>query len=259
MNITHLYSNLYEAVFDCNGHYIKQVIYFILEGSKALLIDTGYKSEAEELKSYFDERNIEAEKFIITHYHDDHFTGLKTFRQSCQKPVIIGSEQFKKTLEKDYRDDFLNDTEIYPTVLSENLTFTFGGHKIRFEEAKGHSHCSIHTILDEKYIHVADNIIFDTNNISSLPLPCASIKDHFETLSQLKKHSGKSFIGSHFDSGVNGQKDMLKEIEARIIYMQRILDYQGKVEYELIKDTLPVEFSPIWHKLMLKYYKEQMA
>jgi glyoxylase-like metal-dependent hydrolase (beta-lactamase superfamily II) len=80
MNITHLYSNLYEAVFDCNGHYTKQVIYFILEGSKALLIDTGYKSEAEELKSYFDKRNIEAEKFIITHYHDDHFTGLKTFR-----------------------------------------------------------------------------------------------------------------------------------------------------------------------------------
>ncbi|MDF2984545.1 MAG: hypothetical protein K0R50_55 [Eubacterium sp.] len=257
MDIKHLYGNLNEANFDCMGHYVRQVIYFILEGSKVLLIDSGYEKEAEELKTYFDGMGFEVEKIIITHYHDDHFAGLKTFKQADKNPLIIGSSQFKKTLEKEYKEDFLLDTEIYPDILSDNCSFTFGGHKIRFEEAKGHSACSIHTILDEKYIHVADNLIFDPNHLSLLPLPCANIKEHFETLHSLKSHLEKNFIGSHFSSDINGQKDILKEIDARIIYMQKVGDHQGKVEYETIKEILPIEFDPRWHHLVIRYYKEQ--
>lgn len=258
MNITNLYGNLYEANFDNKGHYVRQVIYFVLDGSKVLLIDTGYEKEAKELKTYFDERGIDVEKIIITHYHDDHFEGIKTFNKTGKVLEIIGSGQFKKSLETYYKEDFLHDTEIYPTILSENCRFTFGGHKIRFEEAKGHSDCSIHTILDEKYIHVADDLIFDPDDVSMLPLPCSNIREHFKTFHHLKNHSGKTFIGSHFSAAINEQKDMLKEIEARIIYMQKVLDHQGKVEFENIKDMLPLEFNPRWHNLMIGYYKEQM-
>lgn len=259
MNIEHLYGNLYEAKFDCGDNYIRQVIYFILEGSKALLIDTGYEKEAVKLKTYFDGKGIDIEKIIITHYHEDHFAGIKTFRKTGKDFVIIGSSHFKESLELYYKEDFLEDTEIYPNILSDNYEFTFGGHKIRFEEAKGHSDCGIHIILDEKYIHVADDLLFDSNNMSLLPLPCTSIIEHLETLRQLKNHIGKAFIGSHFSTEINDQKDLLTEIDARILYMQKMLEKQGKAEYDSIKDLLPVTFDPRWHKNMIMYYKEQMA
>lgn len=257
MNIEHLYGNLYEANFDCGDHYIRQVIYFVLEGSKALLIDTGYEKEAVELETYFEGKGIDIEKIIITHYHDDHFAGIKTFRKTGKDFVIIGSSHFMKSLEAEYKEDFLNDSEIYPNTFSDNYEFTFGGHKIRFEEAKGHSDCSIHTILDEKYIHVADDLLFDLNNISLLPLPCSSITEHLKTLQQLKKHMGKTFMGSHFSADINEQKDILKEIDARIIYLQKVLAQKGKVEYDSIKNLLPVEFDPRWHDRIIMHYIEQ--
>ncbi|QHQ63326.1 MBL fold metallo-hydrolase [Anaerocolumna sedimenticola] len=257
MIIRNLYGNLYEADFVCNDHYIKQVIYFILEGSNALLIDTGYEKEAKQLNVYFDERSIHISKVIISHYHEDHFAGLKTLKSSNKNITIFGSSEFKQTLEKEYKEDFLLDSDIFPTTFCDNYKFIFGGHNIRFEAAKGHSDCSIHTIIDEKYVHVADNIMYDTNNMPLLPLPCASIIEHLTTLEKLKENLNVFFIGSHFSSAINNYKDMKTEIDARINYMHKVLEHEGNIEYDSIKEKLPITFNPIWHHHMIDYYQEQ--
>lgn len=258
MNIRNITGNLYEADFNDTKHYTKQVIYFILEGSRALLIDTGYEPEMLELKAYLDAEQISIEKIIISHYHEDHFTGLKVLTDIKNEFTILGSSEFSKTLEIEYKDDFLHDRDIYPTEFCEKLQFEYGGHQIRFYEAKGHSYCSIHTIIDETYIHTADDLIFDTNNTPLLPLPCQSIMDQLDTMANLKKYVNGIYLGSHFSAGLNYIKNMKAEIDARIGYLHKVLEYKGYVEYDIIKNMFPVEFHPRWHGLVLGYYKEQL-
>ncbi len=257
MIIKNLDRNLYEAEFANKDHFTKQVIYFILDCSSALLIDTGYEQEATQLITYLKERHIMIEKVIITHYHDDHFAGLKALKGIKHEIEILGSSKYMQTLEREYKDDYLLEPDIFPTTFCENYLLIFGGHQIRFEEARGHSDCSIHTIIDEKYVHVADNIIFDNNELSLLPLPYASIQDHLKTLRRLKEKPGVLFLGSHFSASLNTSKDMMQEIDARIAYMQLVLQYKGKLNFDQIKEMLPIEFNPRWHKLMLRFYKEQ--
>jgi glyoxylase-like metal-dependent hydrolase (beta-lactamase superfamily II) len=257
MIIKNLDRNLYEAEFSNKDHFTKQVIYFILEGTSALLIDTAYEQEAEQLNTYLNERNIRIEKVIISHYHDDHFAGLMALKRITHEIEVIASSKYKRTLEKEYKDDFLLEPDIFPTTFSENHIFIFGGHQIRFEEAGGHSDCSIHTMIDEKYVHVADNIIFDTNDSSLLPLPYASIQVHLKTLEKLKEKPEALLLGSHFSSSLNTSKDMMLEIDARITYMQLVLKNKGELDYDRIKEMLPMEFNPRWHNLMLRFYKEQ--
>lgn len=258
MVIRNVYGNLYEADFNDCDHYTKQVIYFILEGSNALLIDTGYEKELWQLKAYFDEKNIYIEKVIISHYHEDHFEGLKALKKTEKNITVLGSCDFKRTLEIEYQEDFLLDLDIYPTVFCENYQFDYGGHHIRFEKAKGHSDCSIHTVIDEKYVHAADNIMYDTDNVAMLPLPYSSIKEHIKTLEDLKKHLKGFILGSHFSFEINHIKNMSIEIDARIIYMQIVLEYKGNIEYDRMKEMLPIEFNPRWHGHMLRFYKVQL-
>jgi glyoxylase-like metal-dependent hydrolase (beta-lactamase superfamily II) len=231
MIIRHLNGNLYEADFDNNPHYIRQVIYFITEGKRILLIDTGYQDEMKQLMTYFYDRSMYIDKIIISHYHDDHFMGLKVLQENTDAITIIGSSEFKRTLELEYSHDFLHDTNIYPTIFSDGYNFYFGGHRIRFEKAPGHSQCSIHTLIDDSYIHVADNVMFDTNNKSMLPLPYFSIQEHINTLEKLKKHLGKHIIGSHFSNELNLLKDMETEINERIAYLKIMQKSSKKADY----------------------------
>lgn len=259
MMIKNLSRNLYEADFACNDHYTKQVIYFLVDGSSALLIDTGYERESEQLNTYLERKNIRIEKVIISHYHDDHFAGLKALKRLNIDIEVYGSSKYRQTLEKEYQEDFLHDPDIFPTIYCEHDQFMFGGHQLRFEEAGGHSACSLHTIIDEKYIHVADNIMFDTKDTALLPLPYGNIQEHITTLERLKENPGMIFLGSHFSSTLNTLKDMHLEIDARIIYMQKVLEYQGKLDYDKMTEMLPIEFNPRWHGLMLRFYQEQLG
>lgn len=66
MDIRHLSGNLYEASFDRKDHYVRQVIYFILEGKKALLIEINRINPGEYvehvlisiIKSFEEERKV---------------------------------------------------------------------------------------------------------------------------------------------------------------------------------------------------------
>ena len=261
MIIKNIYNNLYEADFADTEHYTKQVIYFIVEASSALLIDTGYERDSEQLEAYLTKRNIHIEKVIITHYHDDHFSGLKAIKKHNQKVEVLGSSKFQQTLEKEYKEDFLHDTDIFPTMFCESHSFIFGGHTIRFEEANGHSDSSLHIFIDDEYVHVGDNIIFATNGLAMLPLPYSSIKEHIYTLEKLKENQKVLYLGSHFSASVNLHKDMRTEIDARIKYMELVMELQATskapIEYDKIKDMLPIEFNPRWHDLLLRFLKEQ--
>ncbi|MGN6714583.1 MBL fold metallo-hydrolase [Anaerocolumna jejuensis] len=258
MTIRHIYGNLYEADYESSTH-SKQVIYFITENNRVLLIDTGYEAEMEQLKAYFYEKSMIIDKVIITHYHEDHFSGLKALKKSVNNITVLGSSEYKRTLEIEYPDDFLHDSDIYPTVFCDNYEFRYGGHTIRFEKAPGHSYCSVHTIIDDSYVHVGDNLLFDTMNKAMLPLPYMSINEHIRTLEQLKGHLDKYFLGSHFSFEINKLKNRETEIDGRIAYLKLIPECNSNVEYDSIKDLLPIEFNPRWHNLILRFCEEQRA
>jgi glyoxylase-like metal-dependent hydrolase (beta-lactamase superfamily II) len=211
----------------------------------------------DQLITYFHDKSMHIDKVIISHYHEDHFLGLKALQKSADTFTIIGSSEFKRTLEFEYPEDYLHDKAIYPTKFSDDYDFCYGGHSIRFEKAPGHSPCSIHTIIDDKYIHVADNIMFDTNNKAMLPLPYFSIKEHIKTLNRLKKHLEKRIIGSHFSYELNLSKDMETELNGRIAYLKIMQDSPEKADYDAIKNQLTLDFNPCWHTLMLRFCEEQ--
>ncbi len=82
--------------------------------------------------------------------------------------------------------------------------------------------------------------------------------DQLDTLVNLKKYVTGIYLGSHFSVRLNYIKNMKAEIDARIGYLNKILEYKGNVEYDIIKNMFPVEFHPRWHSLVLGYYKEQL-
>ncbi len=60
-----------------------------------------------------------------------------------------------------YKEEYsLSPEKYYPTVIIEsNKTLTFGNHKITVLKGEDHSNCSVLLNINDKYLHVADNIL----------------------------------------------------------------------------------------------------
>jgi len=60
----------------------------VVDGNKALLIDTGYEEQAKLVKEDLMKDNISVEIVVLSHYHPDHVNGCKVFK-GCS---FIGSK-----------------------------------------------------------------------------------------------------------------------------------------------------------------------
>jgi len=200
---------------------------FDRDAKTAWLIDTAYAAEATEARSALEDEGYRITGVVLSHFHPDHTGGL----QALPRVEILGSPHAPETLSM--FGEPAQWESLRPTRTTDTSdTVHFGPFVLRFLAAPGHSPCSQYTMIDEKYVHVADNVM--TSNDGQDILPWAEferIGDHVHSLELLRTLTDRIALLSH---GVTIEDPALLEraIDNRIAYLQAVLDGKGKIDID---------------------------
>jgi len=197
------------------------------DNSRALLIDTAYEVQAAEAHADLVERGFELGAVVVSHYHPDHVMGLK----ALPRTAIYGSARCEETLCL-YPDE-AERRAISPTdPVSDGATAAFGPFDLGFRLAPGHSACSMYTLIDSGFVHVADNIMTADTGQDILPWAAYDlIEDHIRSLEALRSLSGRTLLLSH---GVilDDPETIRAAIDNRVAYFRAVLAAGGRISYE---------------------------
>lgn len=198
------------------------------EGTRsALLIDTGYEEHAAAVLADLRSAGHELKAAVISHFHPDHILGL----QALPQIDVIGSPRYEETLTQyGVREEW----EMFvPTqVTQEDVEIRFGRFQLGFRLAPGHAPCSQYTLIDDAYVHVADNVMTSNNGQDILPwAEFDAIPDHIASLETLREFKDRTFFLSHGCTLANEQTQ-LEAIDNRIQYFRNVLKGGGAFSYE---------------------------
>ena len=207
------------------------------ESNSALIIDTGYEEHAAAVLADLVTMGYELKAAVISHFHPDHILGL----QVLPSLDIIGSPRWEETLLQYGTPDELE--AFLPTqVTNEESGISFGHFQLRFRYAPGHAQCTQYTIIDNAFVHVADNVM--TSNEGRDILPWAeldTIADHITSLELLREFKNHTFLLSH-GCTLAGEQTQLVAIDNRIRYFQNVLEGKGAFSYEQATQGCTCEF-----------------
>lgn len=198
------------------------------EGTRsALLIDTGYEEHASAVLADLRASGYELKAAVISHFHPDHILGL----QALPSIDVIGSPRFEETLiQYGAREEW--EMFIPTQVTQEDSEIKFGRFRLRFRLAPGHAPCSQYSLIDDAFVHVADNVM--TSNDGHDILPWAefdAISDHITSLEMLREFTGRMFLLSH-GCTLADKQTQLEAIDNRIRYFRNVLKGEGAFSYE---------------------------
>ena len=197
------------------------------DSSDVLLIDTAYEEQSQQVAEDLEGQGKHVTQVVLSHYHPDHILGL----DALGEVYVYGSPRCQETLGQYSKED--NAQRFAPSVeVDEEEAWTFGKRTLRFVLAPGHSACSMYTLIDNAYVHVADNVMTSNEGQDILPWACWElIEAHIESLQTLREFSSRTFLLSH---GIEIQDAVQAEaaIDNRITYFQNVLAGKGKMEFE---------------------------
>lgn len=196
-------------------------------GGRAVLIDTAYEPQAAEVRADLAARGIRIEGVILSHLHPDHVSGLR----SLPRTRVYASARFDETL-CHYTEEEERRAYVPTDPLADGARLGFGGLELAFRLTPGHSPCSMCTVIADRFVHVADNIM--TSNAGQDILPWAEygqIEAHIESLETLRSFAGRSLLLSH---GVvlDDARRIGEAIEDRLRYFRAVLAGRGRLSYE---------------------------
>ena len=200
-------------------------IYVLLDGKDAFVLDAGYEEQAQEVLNDLHACGCELKTALVSHFHGDHILGLLVL------PVneVYGSERFRQTLEG-YSREMIGQLPVVKKV-NEQTSLQFGTFTLTFRFSPGHSPCSLYTIINERTIHVADNLIAANDDTLILPwAPFEEVGTHIRSLELLKELNPEVLLLGH-GNPIRGKK-IAEEIAVRQQYLQRVLDGEGKISLE---------------------------
>ena len=245
MKKTELSDGVVRYTFDpLSGMHFGNNIFSILEGNRALLIDTAYEFQAFQVLKDIKDHGFEIAGIVISHFHDDHMQGMKVLTGV----PVYGSGHYKATLdmwtEKEEHGYFT------PTIqVNEEHLVDFGKRRITLIPFPGHSLCTILTLIDDKYVHVADELMFSNKGAPILPsADPGCIKRHAESLERLKAFNSYIFLPGHGPE-FSGTGKINRELDSRLAYFNAILSSSGQLTYAEASRDCGCEFlHSEWHK-----------
>lgn len=194
---------------------------------EALLIDTGYEEHASAVRDDLMADGYSLRSVIISHFHPDHILGLT----QLSNVEVLGSPRCEETLMTyGARQEWASFAPTRHT--SERHAEHFGPFELRFRFAPGHAPCSQYTLIDEGFVHVADNVMTSNDGQDILPwAPFDEISAHIQSLELLRAQRSKIFLLSH---GVvlGDEEARCAAIDNRVRYFQNVLEGGGSFDYE---------------------------
>ena len=219
---------LIRYIFDpLPGKYFGNNIFSVIDDGKVLLIDTAYEFQAIQALEDINSNGLKIAGIIISHFHDDHMQGLK----ALPRVTTYGSEHYAVTLEMwTERDEHKFFT---PTVtVKDDYAISFGKHEIVLIPFPGHSLCTVMTKIDDKFLHIADELMFSNDGKSILPSADPHCMDrHVASLSRLRAYASHVFVPGHGPE-LSGKEKINREIDNRIAYFDTILKSNNRITYE---------------------------
>ena len=197
------------------------------ETNSALLVDTGYEEHAAVVLADLRANGYELKAAVISHFHPDHILGL----QALPPIEVIGSPRWEETLTQfGPREEW--EMFVPAQMTLEDTEIGFGRFLLKFLRAPGHSVCSQYTLIDDTFVHVADNVM--TSNDGHDILPWAefdAISDHISSLETLREFIGRTFLLSHGCKLID-ERTQLEAIDNRIRYFRNVMEGAGDFSYE---------------------------
>jgi glyoxylase-like metal-dependent hydrolase (beta-lactamase superfamily II) len=219
-----IYQYIFEPVADTlYGNNIIAVI----RGNGAILIDAGYEFQTEEVKKDLASTNISIEGVIISHFHEGHIQGVK----SLQGITVYGSSYYHHTL-----DQWVSAADRGYYIPTEKVDKTrkilFGEHMLELIHNPGHTLCTLLVKIDNRFLYVADELIYATEGEPVLPyLTKSDIINHYVSVHNLSKLINYCFIPGHGAMKCD-QSDIIKDIKNICHYLCEILSNDEEIPVE---------------------------
>lgn len=215
----------------------------LLDGNKALLIDSGYELHGEAIQKDLEENGLTLEKMILTHYHPDHIYGMK----ALPKAASYGSSLYRETL------DLYTPIEDHPYFIPDHLidnvtTLAFGRHELTLIPHPGHSACQLLININNEFIIIADEIMLSNNGEHLCPSIDSrqNVKRHYDSLERLKAYTHLTMIPSH-GLVLSDKREIEKDIQNRLLLFKAVLDSPSQITFEeAVKDCECTFLHPEW-------------
>jgi glyoxylase-like metal-dependent hydrolase (beta-lactamase superfamily II) len=187
----------------------------LIDGSSAILIDVAYEQYATQVRNYLSQMGVSNFIIFISHHHEDHFDGCKSFTDCKTYASELFSEDHQEHLET---DEYFVDGRYYT---SENFS-------IKFIYTPGHNKCEFSFIINEKYLYVGDLIFYNKHGLSSLPYldDNSTISEYLGSLRKIMKIKHKHMLLGH-GHYLDDASEIKKQIENRLYYLNKIQNSNG--------------------------------
>jgi len=203
----------------------------------ALLIDAGYEEHAAAVRESLADDGYGVAAVVVSHFHPDHVSGLRALPGTS----VIGSPRFEETLHGSGGSEGRREFKPLRTVADEDV-LSFGSFRLRFRAAPGHSPCSIYTLIDDRFLHVADNVMLSEDGRDILPwAEYDRIGDHIRSLEALRNWTDRTWLLSH-GGAIEDAAVARRAIANRVRYFQAVLAGEGRITYEEAVASCDCEF-----------------
>ena len=219
-------------------------IYALINGQEALLIDTAFEQHAKQVREDLNKEGIEITKVVFSHFHPAHISGLP----ALNSPILYGNGLYKASLnkytpiEKHHFFDAMN-------TLTERSQLTFGSFNLTFKLVQGHVICGMFTVINNQFVHVADDLM--TSNEGAPLLPSVHVdnaKKHFDSLELLKCYASCTLLLSH-GNALSGESEILSAISDRQSYLEAITNSPQPISIDAaLQDTRCDFLHKEWHE-----------
>ena len=213
-----LSENFYQYQFPhSEGQHFGFNIYCLINGQEALIIDTAYVKQTEIINKDLQEQGISITQVVFSHFHPDHVSGLP----ALNSPKLFGNERYQKTLDKfTPKEEHVYFEGLTP--LTDASTLTFGTFDLKFRLIQGHVDCGMFTIINDQFVHVADDLMASNTGEPLLPyVHIQNAKKHINSLQSLKLFRNYTLLLSH-GNPIVGASNILQAIDDRLDYLHAI-------------------------------------
>jgi len=191
----------------------------LIDGVRVILIDTGYKRFAGQVKKYFLQKGISNFVIFLSHHHEDHFDGCKSFDGSKTYASSHFRDDFQQHLQSDeYLKNFQPDEYIL-----DGGSFSTDNFEIEYIYTPGHNKCEFSFLINEKYFYAGDLIFYNKYGLPSIPYldGNSTVKEYLNSLKIINVINPEYILLGH-GHYLFEKTDMIRQIENRIFYLEKI-------------------------------------
>lgn len=183
MKIIEIGDSIFQFTFkkrNQNSHIILRLSLKVKQQS----FDVAYEVFAGQVKKYLIDKGVLEFLIFISHHHEDHFDGCKSFKGCKTYASELFNNDFQEHLQN---DDFLKSFMPNKFLIDKNY-FRTDKFEIEYLYTPGHNKCEFSFFINSKYLYVGDLIFYNKNGLPSLPYIDynSSITEYIDSLHKKK-------------------------------------------------------------------------